>query len=533
MTTSSGRNTPEKMNRQDVIALIVLFLSAILFRLIRLFDLDLNFDESVLLLLSNSSFGEIFEFCKTDNFPPLYPWMIKLWVSISEDVRWYRLFGALMGALTPPVAYLLGREVVGRRLGWILGAATAISVSLIFYSQFVRMFNAQPLLVCLSVYWFLKALRTNQPKYWLFTGLANLVGFYIYVFSIFLFCAEIVVLIIIYRVDLKKYARPFIASIPFFIGVAIWLPITLSRYEQMAGTFWISPLKWFDYIEVLFTVGTGTDFRNHHLLGGLVNLPFIIGSILGISQSRFDKNIRSIFLILLLVLCSFTIVSLMGQSFMLGRYLIFILPLYLTLATVGWFSVKNVRWRNLGLVFLTFSMVISLSYYYIDYYHEHDYYGFVRPLPSSEDGEGHHLSVIADEVEQHLIEGDVIIHYSNPYLRVCSFYAMLWYHKRSLPEYIYSREEIAQHNGRQYLQPGEWIRSLYDLDPLPEGIWMISLDDTKTFFDEDVLMGKKRPHWISHENLPLELREAGYDVVDTIVRGKVSAIYFRKSDDEN
>lgn len=525
---SQRRNIPTLFENDAITAPLTLFVFALILRLIRLFDLDLNFDESVLVLLSDSSFREIFEFCKTDNFPPLYPWMVKIWLGISQNIDWYRLLGALMGSLTPPAAYFLGRELRDRKLGWILGIATAISVSLIFYSQFVRMFNIQPLWVVLSLLWFIKALKTGSWKYWLLTAIANLIGFYVYIFMIIVFAAELAVLFIQYKLDLKRYIRPFIATLPFFIGVLIWLLPVLTRYGQVRGTFWIPPLGWVDYFEVFFFLGIGSDFRDQYLLAGLLNLPLIIGFLLGVKQSSKNETLRQTTLVFLFVILIFSFVSLLGQSFMFGRYLLFVLPLYLTIALAGWMGVDRAFWRKMGLGIVGFSMGISLGYYYIDYYQMHDYYGFVRSIPEAEPGEGHNLSKIAADVAEKIKEDEVIVHYSNPFLRVCSFYTALVYHQRRLSEHIYSKDEIAQHNGRQYLKEGEWIKSLDELDPIPDGIWMISLNDTDHFFDEEVLYGIKPPWWISKENLPLELQQVGFRPTETLRRGKVTAIHFRK-----
>ena len=185
-------------------------------------------------------------------------------------------------------------------------------------------------------------------------------------------------------------------------------------------------------------------------------------------------------------------------------------------------------WLRLNVVALIAVLVTSLIYYYVDYYHAHNYYGFLRPIPHAQPGEGHHLSQADEYISDNIETGEVIIHYSDPYLRICSFYASLYYNQRAFPEHIYSKLEIAEHNGRQYLKPNEWIRSLSDLDPQPDGVWLVSLNDTQLFFDEDVVAGKKRPFWIFEENLPHELHVAGFEPVDFKYFGKVHVIYFRR-----
>jgi hypothetical protein len=333
--------------------------------------------------------------------------------------------------------------------------------------------------------------------------------------------------------ELKRYLRPFVASLPFFTGVLLWLLPTFMRFNELRDTFWIPPFAWIDYVQVFFFLGIGSDFREQYLLAGLLNLPLISGFSLGVIKNWKNEMLRYVILGFLFVIIIFTIVSLLGQSFMYGQYLLFVLPLYMLISLVGLVGIKRAFWRKLGFGVLTFSMVISLCYYYIDYYQVHDYYGFVRWIPEAEPGEGHNFSRIADDVSQNIADDEVIIHYSSNNLRFRSFFPSLVYHQRRFPEHIYSKNELANYEGRQYLKPGEWITSLDELASPPAGIWVITLDDPQDFFDEEVLNGHKRPYWIHKENFMVELREAGYIHTEMLIRGKVGAIHFRKAADPN
>jgi len=506
--------------KRDLWALLLLFLLALALRLIRLFDLDLNFDEVVLLFRSQDSFVDIWNNCKTDNFPPLYPWLVKIWMSLASGDHWYRLFGALLGSLTPPAAYLLGREIQDKKLGWYLGIASAFSVFLIFHSQFVRMFNVQTLLACLSFCWFLKALRTNQERYWLLVALANLVGFYVYIFMILLVLAEFLVLLYYRRLDLKAYVQPALAHLPFLLGVLLWMTPALQRYALIQQGFWIPPLSWKDVVIVWLSLGAGAYFRGLYALAAILNLLFLLGFVLALALSprKATGNITAFLFAFVIVVIG--LVSLWGQSFFHIRYVLFVLPLYLALALYGWMKLRRSFWRKLGLSLIFATLACSLVYYFIDYYWMHEYYGFIRPLPYAEANEGHALSLMAADVADRIKDDEVIIHFSD-----ASYFASLYYHRRSLKEYFYCKEGISQFRGRQYLKPGEWIRSLSELIPMPKGVWMV------TFGEAVDMLGENPPRWVWHDNLPAELRAAGYQRVTTLHRGNVTAVYFRRNNE--
>lgn len=511
----------------DKAALGILFLLAFALRLIRLFSLDLNFDEVILLFQAEHSFREIWNLCKLDNFPPLYPWIVKIWVGFNHSVGWYRVLGALMGSLTPPAAYILGKEILNKRLGWMLGLAVALSTSLIFYSQFVRMFNIQPFFVILSIYWFLKALQGDSILYWSLTALANLLGFYVYIFMVFIVMGECLVCLIYNKFTIRRYFRPLLTHIFFGFGLLAWLVPLLQRYRQVKEGFWVPPLSRIEYVQSVFFFGTGSDFRNSYALAVLLNMPFVLGFIIALYQSFKQWKLRSVVIIFLCVILVLSSTALFGQSFFFSRYLLFVTPLYLLIAISGWYYLPSIKLRNFGLIFAVFSLIASLGYYYVDYYQLHNYYSFVRPLPEAEPGEGHNFSTLLRDVADRMKPRDAIIHYSDPSSRICTFYAALFYHHHRYSEHLYSKSEITQYNGKQYLQPGDWIKSLHDLDPLPVGIWIITLTDPKLFSDPLVLAGLKPPLWISRENLPVELKQAGYDLVNSIQMGKVYALYYR------
>ena len=116
--------------RKDWFAILILFSLALGIRSVQLFSLDLWFDEVVLLFQVKMSYAQIWRFCQNENFPPLFPWLLKAWYSIFPGENSLRFFCALMGALTPPAAYFLGKEIQNRRLGWLLGLACVLSIAL-------------------------------------------------------------------------------------------------------------------------------------------------------------------------------------------------------------------------------------------------------------------------------------------------------------------------------------------------------------------------------------------------------------------
>jgi hypothetical protein len=112
------------------------------------------------------SFGHMLhEVHRSESTPWLY--YILAWV-------WSKAFGlgevglrslsALFGALTIPVAYLIGRELAGRRAGLITMAFVAFNPMLIWYSQEARAYALLVLLCAVSLLFFLRFRRTGATR---------------------------------------------------------------------------------------------------------------------------------------------------------------------------------------------------------------------------------------------------------------------------------------------------------------------------------------------------------------------------------
>ncbi len=97
-----------------------------------------------------------------ESTPPLYYLVAWLWSQpFGVHEVGLRSLSALFGTATIPVAYMVGRELAGRRTGIAIAAIVAVSPMLVWYSQDAR---AYALLVLLSTTAFLFFLRARCPR---------------------------------------------------------------------------------------------------------------------------------------------------------------------------------------------------------------------------------------------------------------------------------------------------------------------------------------------------------------------------------
>ncbi|MGA8745581.1 MAG: glycosyltransferase family 39 protein [Solirubrobacterales bacterium] len=112
-----------------------------------------------------------------ESTPPLYYLLAWGWSHLFgvREVG-LRSLSALFGTATIPVAYLIGRELIGRRSGFALAAIVAVNPMLVWYSQDARAYALLVLLSSVALLFFLRARRSGAARdlaWWaLFSALA-------------------------------------------------------------------------------------------------------------------------------------------------------------------------------------------------------------------------------------------------------------------------------------------------------------------------------------------------------------------------
>ncbi len=100
-----------------------------------------------------------------ESTPPLYYLLAWLWSHLFgvHEVG-LRSLSALFGTATVPVAYLIGRELIGRRTGIAVAAIVAVNPMLVWYSQDARAYALLVLLSSVALLFFLRARRSGAAR---------------------------------------------------------------------------------------------------------------------------------------------------------------------------------------------------------------------------------------------------------------------------------------------------------------------------------------------------------------------------------
>src|SRR4051812_13368430 len=124
------------------------------------------FDEALTAKLVGMPFGDMLSrIPDTELTPPLYYVVAWPWAHVfgSHEAA-LRSLSALLGVAVVPVAYLVGRELIGRGAGLVAAALVAFNPLLVWYSQEARPYSLLVLLSALSLLFFARAVRRRAAR---------------------------------------------------------------------------------------------------------------------------------------------------------------------------------------------------------------------------------------------------------------------------------------------------------------------------------------------------------------------------------
>jgi len=361
-------------------ALIVLTVLGIFFRFYNLGFNSLWLDEAATVSFSLHSFTEIWQVTAGGEFnPPLFHWAEHFMLMLGNNEVILRFLPALLGVLTIPLFYLVGKEFFDRNVGIIAAAGCAFSPFLIYYSQEARAYSMMLFFVALATLFFLKGLKSGRLLDWglfgVFSALAFWTHFYAFVMIVSLVLYALIVWAPHIRTEFDK-VKMLVAGVAVFI--ILCLPLIIVTIQLFAIRTSSAPTYGIQ--------GLGIITQSFTQISGFNTLSLIVLLVLfavGIIQTFFlDKN-KALFLVLLTVLTFVVSFVLSFKMPMLPRYLIF-LSIVIFIGVAMSYRALYTLWSSKAIVYVLIAVMILISVpvlanYYSGYSKE-DWRGFSLTL---------------------------------------------------------------------------------------------------------------------------------------------------------
>lgn len=392
MQSASLTRNPQPATRKiTLVAALLLIAAGFGLRLYQLAAESLWYDELLQLDIAQGlppevgGVATIFPRLRGHAAVPLDYLLSHFWILLGRDEGWTRLPAVMAGVLVLPVVYQLGRRWLGRPAALLLLALLALSPLHVRYSQEVRPYALVLLGVTLAIYGYWRLRETGRLRYFIPLQGGVLIFSLAHFFSWTLFAP----LLLFTALDLwSKTRRKQAIKLVGLLLATLVLPLILLLLSGWGGLFYtvkgfgealVEPDKFNAAPEQKLDKGQGpllnADFVKFEILTPLagsstgISLWVFTGLAgLGLVYLAAQKQYRlALFLLLWLILPVVIIVTFLVYrgAFFAIRYIIFVLPAYLTLLTLGilalprWLRCAEPRWLSLAVLVLVSVLVFN------------------------------------------------------------------------------------------------------------------------------------------------------------------------------
>ncbi len=363
--------------------------------ILRFYNLGFNslwLDEATTFNWSKRGFFEIWEISRSADFhPPLFHWIEHLMLVFGQSEFVLRAAPALLGILTIPVFYLIGKELHDKNVGIISAALLTFSYFGIFYSQEAYSYSLVLFVFSLVILFYLLALRTDNLTCWVLFGIISAIAFWTH-YYVFVGLGVIYLHAIITRGDhLKKdirHAKNFLAA--FCTTLILILPLLFivgERFFRLTG----SPPTYGVLGPILIQETLIRFSGGYSSLNEIITFIYLVPMIGGLVYLYAKDRNKCLFCAMFLILPIAISVLISSKMTMNPRYLIYLLPVYFTLVAMSYPIIfKLIPNRNLLYLIVILIGVINaplLAEYYSSYSKE-DWRGFAGIVQSkTQDGD--------------------------------------------------------------------------------------------------------------------------------------------------
>ena len=369
----------------------ILILLTIVGGFLRFYNLGFNslwLDEGTTYIVSLHTYAGIWQDVTTWDFsPPLFYWIEHVMLMFGKTEEILRFVPAVLGVLTIPLIYFVGKEFLDRNVGIIAATAATFSPFLIFYSQEARAYSMTVFFIAFAMIFYLKALKNNDIKNWALFGFLSALAFWSHYYVFVLIAALVIYAIAIQLMDIrkniKKVGMVLLSVLVFSIACLPIILVTIQRFFIRTAE---APKYGAQGFDIIYSTLLQISGSNEILL-----VLYVFLFIAGLVHSYLNNKKQALFLISLLFLTFFISYVLSYKLPMNPRFLIFlIIPIYIGIGAA--YGLFYRFWRNPGIVYVMMAVLIlvnvpTLLNYYSGYSKD-DWRGFSGQLQNiTKDGD--------------------------------------------------------------------------------------------------------------------------------------------------
>jgi len=363
----------------------ILLALTIIGAILRFYHLDFNslwLDEASTLTMSKPSLDAIWGYAISGDFhPPLFHWIEHFMLMFGQSEFVIRFIPAVLGTLTIPVFYLIGKEFRDENVGIISAALLTVSYFGIYYSQEAYSYALVLFTFSLVILFYLRALRTNSIVDWVLFGIASALAFWTHYYVVI----PIGVIYLHALLSIRERLKESLANIKhmviaFAIMTVFIIPlimIVIERYQTLTAappTYGVLGVAMIP--ETILRLSGGYSPFNWVLA-----IIYIGIMLIGFAQLFTENKNRFLLSGMVLVIPLIMSVIISAKMTMNPRYLIYLMPVFYVMIAMS-YPVLFRLIPNKKLLYGVLAIIVAINApllvgYYSEYTKE-DWRGFAK-----------------------------------------------------------------------------------------------------------------------------------------------------------
>jgi len=337
-------------------------------------------DEATTLTFARQSLGGIWTSVAAGEFnPPLFYWLEHGMTFFGESEFVLRFLPALLGVLTIPVIYFIGKEFRDKNVGLLAAALLTFSPFHIFYSQEARAYAPMLFFFSLALLFYIKAYRSNESRSWVLFGIFSAIAFWMHFYVSISIAVFILHALVAHageiRRDLRRAKGIVLSIVVFIIATLPLLIVTVSLFMKLTSS---APTIGMQGLNVIYlTLLQISGFND------LIMLLFIFLFLVGVIATWREERKGSLLLVFMMIFSLGLTVILSSRMPMMPRHLAFILPVYFV-GIASSYPVLYALVRDKRVIYLAIAAVFLISTPFLATYYttpqKNDWRGFSEEL---------------------------------------------------------------------------------------------------------------------------------------------------------
>lgn len=176
----------------------------------------------------------------TDTHPPLYFWIIYIWMRVFGDGLFaLRFFSVLMGVFAVFLAYRIGRHLFNQRTAVFCALFIAISAFSVRYSQEARVYSLIMVIGLLSSLFMLRLEKQNKNSNALWFAVFSALGLYAHYFYAFTFVGQFIYFSVAHRREGSKNRKFYLAVLSSLLFFSPWFVQVILKGYNFRNAEWV------------------------------------------------------------------------------------------------------------------------------------------------------------------------------------------------------------------------------------------------------------------------------------------------------